>query len=241
MKAKVRFVIAACVLGLLMVGPFGLTALLLFLDSKDAEREAFAQFLLPRLPLGGFMTVMGFIGGVMLLRSLFQQYVHGLSRMAETLRLMLGANRNFRVALDGPPEVCDLARAANDLAQQRNELLDDVEAQIRVAKATVEEEKNRLAALMSELAQGVVVCNLDGRILLYNNRARLQLREFSQMPDLAAGAELIGKPVLMRNDWFMGTTSNAQWSWVRPQTTPAMRLPSTLVNAPAPGAACPRP
>ena len=26
---------------------------------------------------------------------------------------------------------------------------------------------------MSELAQGVVACNLDGRILLYNNRARL--------------------------------------------------------------------
>jgi DNA polymerase-3 subunit epsilon len=192
MKAKVRFIIAACVLGLLMVGPFGLTALLLFLDSKDAEREAFAQFLLPRLPLGGFMTLIGFVGGVMLLRGLFQQYVHGLSRMAETLRLMLGANRNFRVAPEGPPEVCDLARAANDLAKQRNELLDDVEAQIRVAKATVEEEKNRLAALMSELALGVVVCNLDGRILLYNSRARLQFKALAQGPTSMSGGALIG-------------------------------------------------
>jgi DNA polymerase-3 subunit epsilon len=192
MKAKVRFLIAAVVLGLLMVGPFGLTALLLFLDSKDAEREAFAQFLLPRLPLGGFMTVLGFIGGVILLRSLFQQYVHGLSRMAETLRLMLGANRNFRVEPDGPPEVRELARAANDLAKQRNELLDDVEAQIRQAKATVEEEKNRLAALMSELAMGVVVCNLDGRILLYNSRARLQFKALAQGPTSMSGGALIG-------------------------------------------------
>jgi DNA polymerase-3 subunit epsilon len=192
MKAKVRFILAACVLGLLMVGPFGLTALLLFLDSKDAEREAFAQFLLPRLPLGGFMTLIGFIGGVILLRSLFQQYVHGLSRMAETLRLMLGANRNFRVTAEGPPEVCDLARAANDLARQRNELLDDVEAQIRQAKATVEEEKNRLAALMSELALGVVVCNLDGRILLYNSRARLQFKALAQGPTSMSGGALIG-------------------------------------------------
>jgi DNA polymerase-3 subunit epsilon len=63
------------------------------------------------------MTLIGFIGGVILLRSLFQQYVHGLSRMAETLRLMLGANRNFRVTAEGPPEVCDLARAANDSGQ----------------------------------------------------------------------------------------------------------------------------
>jgi DNA polymerase III subunit epsilon len=192
MKAKVRFILAAGVLGLLMVGPFGLTALLLFLDSKDAEREAFAQFLLPRLPLGGMMTLIGFVAGVILLRSLFQQYVHGLLRMAETLRLMLGANRNFRVALEGPPEVRELARAANHLAQQRDELLNDVEEQIRTAKATVEEEKNRLAALMSELALGVIVCNLDGRILLYNSRARLQFKALAQGPTSMSGGALIG-------------------------------------------------
>jgi DNA polymerase-3 subunit epsilon len=192
MKAKVRFILAAGVLGLLMTGPFALTALLLFADAKDAERAAFAQFLLPRLPLGGLMTLMGFIGGVILLRSLFQQYVHGLMRMAETLRLMLGANRNFRVAPEGPPEVRELARAANDLAQQRNELLNDVEEQIRQAKATVEEEKNRLAALMSELALGVVVCNLDGRILLYNSRARLQFKALAQGPTSMSGGALIG-------------------------------------------------
>ncbi|MDK9712784.1 MAG: exonuclease domain-containing protein [Sulfuritalea sp.] len=192
MKAKFRFIIAACVLGLLMTGPFALTAALLFADAKDAERAAFAEFLLPRLPLGGLMTLFGFMAGLILLRSLFQQYVHGLLRMAETLRLMLGANRNFRVAPEGPPEVRELARAANDLAQQRDELLTDVEEQIRLAKATVEEEKNRLAALMSELAMAVVVCNLDGRILLYNSRARLQFKALAQGPTSMSGGALIG-------------------------------------------------
>ena len=192
MKEKVRFILAAGVLGLLMTGPFALTALLLFADARDAERAAFAEFLLPRLPLGGLMTLFGFIAGVILLRSLFQHYVLGLLRMAETLRLMLGANRNFRVAPEGPPEVRELARAANDLAQQRDELLNDVEAQIRQAKATVEEEKNRLAALMSELALGVVVCNLDGRILLYNSRARLQFKALAQGPTSMSGGALIG-------------------------------------------------
>jgi len=192
MKAKVRFILAACVLGLLMTGPFALTALLLYADARDAERAAFAQFLLPRLPLGGLMTLLGFIAGLMVLRSLFQQYVHGLLRMAETLRLMLGANRNFRVAPEGPPEVRELAMAVNDLAQQRDGLLNDVDAQIRQAKATVEEEKNRLAALMSELAMGVVVCNLDGRILLYNSRARLQFKALAQGPTSMSGGALIG-------------------------------------------------
>ena len=51
---------------------------------------------------------------------------------------------------------------------------------------------NRLAALMAELTQSVVVCNLDGRILLYNNRARTQFRRCRARPASAGGAELIG-------------------------------------------------
>jgi len=38
----------------------------------------------------------------------------------------------------------------------------------------------------------VVVCNLDGRILLYNSRARTQFRALSSAPALADGAELLG-------------------------------------------------
>jgi DNA polymerase-3 subunit epsilon len=45
---------------------------------------------------------------------------------------------------------------------------------------------------MSELNQSVVVCNLDGRILLYNSRARLQFRALSDAPTAAGGGEIIG-------------------------------------------------
>src|SRR5450755_2459611 len=45
---------------------------------------------------------------------------------------------------------------------------------------------------MAELTQSVVVCNLDGRILLYNSRARAQFRAWSSTPETAGGAELIG-------------------------------------------------
>jgi DNA polymerase-3 subunit epsilon len=192
MNARIRFLIAVGVLGLLMTGPFLVTAAILVADLKDTERALAAEILLPRLPIGALMTFIGFILGLQVLRLLFRQYVHGLLKMGENLRLMLGANRNFRVELDGPPEVRELARAANDLAQQRDELLTDVDAQIARAKASVEEEKNRLAALMSELAMGVVVCNLDGRILLYNNRARLQFKALAQGPTSTSGGALIG-------------------------------------------------
>jgi DNA polymerase-3 subunit epsilon len=192
MKAKHRFLLAVAVLGLLMTGPFVVAALLVWLEMKEDERAVLAGLLASRLPVGTMLTLFGFAIGVGVLHKLFKQYVEGLLRMAETLRLMLGANRNFRVSVDGPPEVRQLAAAANDLAAQRDLLLDDVEAQIATAKASVEEEKNRLAALMSELAQAVVVCNLDGRILLYNNRARLQFKALAQGPTSVAGGALIG-------------------------------------------------
>ena len=192
MKAKHRFIVAVIVLGLLMTGPFVVTSLLVWLDLKEAERDMLTQLLLSRLPVGTIMTLFGFAVGVGVLHKLFKQYVEGLLRMSETLRMMLGANRDFRVTVEGPPEVQQLAQAANDLAQQRDALMDDVDAQIANANASVEEEKNRLAALMSELAQAVVVCNLDGRILLYNNRARLQFKALSQGPTSVAGGALIG-------------------------------------------------
>jgi DNA polymerase-3 subunit epsilon len=192
MNAKTRFVIAVVALGLLMTGPFLLTVGILWADLDAEGRAGFLVAMDRWLPIGGLITVVALILGLQLLRALFKQYVQGLSAMAETLRLMLGANRNFRVTPEGPPEVLELGRAANDLAQQRDALLEDVEAQIAQAKAAVEAEKNRLAALMSELAMGVVVCNLDGRILLYNNRARLQFVALAQGPTSMSGGALIG-------------------------------------------------
>ncbi|MDP2825285.1 MAG: putative nucleotidyltransferase substrate binding domain-containing protein [Sulfuritalea sp.] len=102
MKAKLRFILAACVLGLLMTGPFAITALPLFADARDAERAAFAEFLVPRLPLGGLMTLFGLIAGLILLHGLFQQYVHGLLRMAETLRYNSRARLQFKALAQGP-------------------------------------------------------------------------------------------------------------------------------------------
>jgi DNA polymerase-3 subunit epsilon len=192
MNSRTRFLLAVVILGLLMTGPFVITALLIWASAQAAEQALLIQLIMPHLSLGAMMTTFGFVVGLLVIHRLFRQYVQGLLKMAENLRLMLSANRNFRVAPEGPPEVQLLALAINDLAQQRDGLMDDVDAQIAAAKSSVEEEKNRLAALMSELAQAVVVCNLDGRILLYNSRARLQFRALAQGSTAGTGGALIG-------------------------------------------------
>jgi len=192
LTAKWRFVLAVIVLGLLMTGPFLLTSLLIWLGASIGMREVLVEHLLPQVPLGGMLTATGFVLGLVLIRRLFNRYVTGMAAMVEELRLMLGSNRSFRITEDGPPELRELVRAINDLATQRDAYIDDVESQVAKAKANVEEEKNRLAALMSELAQAVVVCNLDGRILLYNNRARFMFESLAKGPTSVSSGALIG-------------------------------------------------
>ena len=53
---------------------------------------------------------------------------------------------------------------------------------VEEASRKVARERDQLGALMAELHQSVLVCNLDGRILLYNGRARALFRRLSQRP-----------------------------------------------------------
>jgi DNA polymerase-3 subunit epsilon len=107
--------------------------------------------------------------------SFLQTYVFGVRRLAEETELIRVANPRHRIRIDGPADIHHLAEAINAFADRFQNLLDNEANQIQQARAGLEEEKNRLLALMSELAEGVLVCNLEGQILLYNNQAKLLL------------------------------------------------------------------
>ena len=85
-----------------------------------------------------------------------------------------------------------LIEAINGLAGRRRALQREMARLVAEASRDVAEQRDQLGALMAELNQSVVVCNLDGRILLYNERARQLVRRLSPAPDGAGGAELIG-------------------------------------------------
>ena len=101
-----------------------------------------------------------------------KRYLTAAGVLAEQTRVVLGANPGFRVVPSAAPELAELAAEINRLAGARSDLLQDLDAKARESGAKLEEERNRLAALMSELSEGVLVCNTDGRILLYNDQAR---------------------------------------------------------------------
>lgn len=158
-----------------------------------AEREAVAAVLGPLAPL----AVLAWIAGAGLLAwgldQLWTRHARAPARLLEATRMLHeGGGRAPLDAAGGGRELRELAAAIGELAGQRDRLREDVAQEVARASAGVRQERNRLAALMSELTQSVVVCNLDGRILLYNNRARLQFRALSQAPQVGGGGELIG-------------------------------------------------
>jgi DNA polymerase III subunit epsilon len=119
------------------------------------------------------------VGGALLLAALLTfglaaflgRYARPATRLTAAAKLMAEANPDHRAQPEGAPELRELAEALNDLGERHAETRREVGRAVARGRAELEEERDRLAAVMSELTRAVVVCNLDGRILLYNEAA----------------------------------------------------------------------
>ncbi|MCK6426786.1 MAG: DNA polymerase III subunit epsilon [Burkholderiaceae bacterium] len=169
-----------------------LSALMVVSDLPPGTAQALAGMLGPKLPalVVVFLAAAGV--GAQGVHWAWKRWLSPADAMVEEARVLLATDVERRLEPRGTQALQGLAQAFNDLAGQRRALRAEMAEQVRQASRHVEQERNRLAALMSELSQSVVVCNLDGRILLYNSQARAQFRALSSALALAGGAEAIG-------------------------------------------------
>jgi len=113
------------------------------------------------------------VGGLgLIVARVFAPYVVPLRRMASDTRLLAAANPGHRLQVRAPEELAALAAAVNELAERYQAGEEQVAGRVAQAQAELAQERNRLAALMAELTIPVLVCTIDGRILLYNQAAR---------------------------------------------------------------------
>jgi DNA polymerase-3 subunit epsilon len=145
----------------------------LIADLSPEERASLAPLATPaRIGIAVVFAIgLAAVLGALLWR-LFEQTVGPAARLASGARLIAAANPDHRVTPEGLPELREAAAGVNALAEAHAALRTDLDAKIAAARADLENERTRLAALMSELAQAVVVCNREGRILLYNAAAQ---------------------------------------------------------------------
>src|SRR5206468_12352860 len=131
------FVVAAVYALASRLPPEQHTALVQALDDAGGLLLLFAVFLLVGL---------GFI-----VEAFFKAYVYAVDKLAEETKVILAANPGHRLATDGTAETARLAGLINALADRHQALRAEVEGRVQEANAKLEEEKHRLAALMSEL------------------------------------------------------------------------------------------
>ena len=156
------------------------------------QRDTVAGVLASRAMLVVMLWLATFGTAAWGLSRLYARFVEAPARLHEQAQALLAGGAARELDRIGSAAHRGLADTINALARQRTRLQQDVAQQVAHASRGIEQERSRLSALMAELTQSVVVCNLDGRILLYNSRARALFRGWSHTPQTAGGAELIG-------------------------------------------------
>ncbi len=192
MKLPQRALLAALAPGLLLGLWIALTAGMVWATLSAPERSQLAAVLESRVALVLMAWLLCSVLLALLAQRLFRDHVEALARLDEETRVQLAGRTERGLPDTGSAQVRRLAAAIQALVAQRSGLQDDMQRQVQAASQQVEQERRRLAALMAELTQSVVVCNLDGRVLLYNHRARLQFRALAEVTGPVEGAATIG-------------------------------------------------
>jgi DNA polymerase-3 subunit epsilon len=161
--------------------------MLLAAGLPEADAAALMRILAQRTPALWFGALLLLLACAAAVKWMLGGYITAAQDLAEHTRLIRSANAGLRLEAHAGP-LAGVAAAVNELAEAYRGLQRDSEARAAEARSRLEEERNRLAALMSELTQGVMVCNADGTILLYNEQARMLLAA----TDVAARPPLVG-------------------------------------------------
>ncbi len=161
--------------------------LMLWQELSDADRQTV-------LALIGRHGSYLFGAGVLLLAGLgfaidwvFRLYVLPIDKITEETGIIHRVNPAHRIRVEGSRDVVRLAGAINAAADRFEGLDRSVEERIAEARSRIEEEKSILSVVLADLPEGVVICNAEGQITLYNQRAR-QLLEDPEKPAAAAGS-----------------------------------------------------
>jgi DNA polymerase III subunit epsilon len=102
----------------------------------------------------------------------FRHYIEPLGKLVDDVQVMNLVNPSHRLAHTGSTQVRQLSAAINRALDRIQDLQLHADDQARNSRRQVEEEKAVLEALIQDFSEGVVVCNVEGQILLYNKRAR---------------------------------------------------------------------
>ena len=161
-RLMLLFLIAGGVVLALSLGLHALSALAVA-DQPEARRVAIGNAMIAAIVLVAGFALLWWRVATDLKR-------RGAALAAET---QLIARANPRHALD-PAHYAELApipQAVNELAAKLRDAREESDRRSADATARIAEQKTWLEAILSDLSEGVVVCNMNHQVLLYNQAA----------------------------------------------------------------------
>ncbi len=136
-----------------------------------AEQTLFIDFIKQHAAFIFFVVIFILAGYGFFLDWIFRLYILPVNKVAEGITIIHSTNPSHRLDIKGGFEIKTLVDAVNRGADQYETQQQKVKTMIETAITEAEAEIKTLAAVIAELPEGIIICNAQGQILLYNNRA----------------------------------------------------------------------
>ena len=96
-----------------------------------------------------------------------------LTRIPDEISVISTVNSSHRITIEGRKEILSIANAINLFADHYETLQKSIKEEINRKRAELEIKKNMLASFFDELPQGIIACNTEGEINLFNKKAKI--------------------------------------------------------------------
>lgn len=141
-----------------------------------------------QLVLFGGLATFALIGIVAWVGQMFDTHVaRPIVTVSRDLQTLLHANPDHKIDESEARYLGVLGPAVREASETMRRLRSDIGKEVEAATKSLEEERVRLETVLRDLNEGVIVCDLDHRVLLYNRRA---LQALADVGDLGLGREI---------------------------------------------------
>lgn len=100
-----------------------------------------------------------------------------LKKIPAEISVIFTSNPSYRLDYSGNHNIRELSEVINQFAETYENQGKQIAKKISKAMDTTENERNLLASILAELPTGLVICNIHGRILLFNSQAKMLFTE----------------------------------------------------------------
>jgi DNA polymerase-3 subunit epsilon len=156
----------------LAVAIYGCLGILFWTLLSPEEKNILIDILRHHPAQSMILCVAFLIGLMVIVERFYRLYALPIDRIREEIPLLFESGSVSRLEPHGGAETRSLATALNRAADRFHEAGASLEKRIREAQKKGEDEKELLTGIIAELPEGVLVCNPQGQITLYNEKAR---------------------------------------------------------------------